>query len=82
MKARAYVEGYDLDQIKIKKIKYDDENANAKDIIIEFPERFGRDPISFVDVGLINACPDIEVIEDAKFPTVAIKFYGVYEEVE
>lgn len=68
------------EEIKVKVIK---EHGYVTDIVVSFPEELGGGKeISFMDVGLINAKPDVRQLEGEKFPTVAVEFYGklVYEE--
>ena len=87
MDKNIYLDVRDTDKIKIRKILFNKEVDDlVKDIIIEFPEKYGIKPISFMETGLINASPEnIQYTEDStdRTPKVQINFYGkLIEEVD
>ena len=70
----------DIDDIIITQVVSTEEDY-TKDIIITFPEKYGIKPISFMDIGLINAKPDIIGYTNAKHEInqVLITFYGKHQ---
>lgn len=78
----------DAHRLKITKVLYAGTDF-VKDIRMKFPEEYNVDPISFMDVGLINCNPNnIQYIEDnnkyekARMPKVILEFWGNLETIE
>ena len=66
----------DVDKVLITAYYYKD-STNCKDVVVEFPEEYGIEPISFVETGLINAIPEIEAVDiNVHIPRVQMNFYG------
>lgn len=70
-------------QIKIKAIQSDkfDNGKALMDVVVEYPEDFNRENVSFNNVGLISAYRVYGIDEKDGIPRTAIEFYGAFERV-
>lgn len=69
-----------IDETTITVVYYKNSDC-IHDIIVTLPEVYEHEPISFLDVGLINAGAEtIEPInQNTKYPSVNIGFYGNFK---